>query len=92
MDAVFIYRDRSDDRFYNASTGEMHGGPDKMIVYLSGFLCGLVRHRRITLQLPAGRVAAPPPTHGPPGTATSRLEFQGRWPPHPYVGRLEVRQ
>ena len=32
-----------------ASTGEMHGGPDKLIVYLSGFLCAMDRESKIAI-------------------------------------------
>jgi hypothetical protein len=49
MDAVFIYRDRPDDRFYDASTGEMRGGPDKVIVYIDGILCAMDREAKITI-------------------------------------------
>jgi hypothetical protein len=34
MEARFIYRNRSDVAFYDASTREMRGGPDKVIVYV----------------------------------------------------------
>ena len=47
MEARFIYRNRSDDRFYDVSTREMRGGPDKVIVYLDGVLCAMDRHAKI---------------------------------------------
>jgi hypothetical protein len=36
--ATFIYRNRSDAGFYDASTREIRGGPDKVIVYINGVL------------------------------------------------------
>lgn len=53
MAARFIYRDRSDDRFYDASTREMRGGPDKVIVYIDGVLCAMDRTARVVI--PASR-------------------------------------
>src|ERR1700730_10983014 len=49
MEARFIYRNRSDDRFYDASTREMRGGPDKVIVYIDGILCAMDREAKITI-------------------------------------------
>jgi hypothetical protein len=49
MEARFIYRNRLDARFYDASTGEMRGGPDKVIVYVDGVLCAMDREARITI-------------------------------------------
>jgi hypothetical protein len=40
MEAQFIYRNRSDDPFYDASAREMRGGPDKVIVYIDGIRDG----------------------------------------------------
>jgi hypothetical protein len=45
MDAVFIYRDRPDDRFYDVSTGECAAA----IVYLNGILCAMDREAKITI-------------------------------------------
>jgi hypothetical protein len=57
MDAVFIYRDRPNDRFYDASTGEMRGGPDKAIVYLNGFLWALDRKAKIAIPVSRWKLA-----------------------------------
>jgi hypothetical protein len=57
MNAVFIYRDRPDDRFYDASTGEMRGGPDKAIVYLNGFLFALDRKAKIAIPVSRWKLA-----------------------------------
>jgi hypothetical protein len=49
MEARFIYRNRSDVAFYDASTREMRGGPDKVIVYIDGILCAMDREAKITI-------------------------------------------
>src|SRR5271154_3285564 len=49
MEARFIYRNRLDARFYDASTGEMRGGPDKVIVYINGVLCAMDREAKIAI-------------------------------------------
>jgi len=49
MEAQFIYRNRSDDPFYDASAREMRGGPDKVIVYIDGILCAMDREAKITI-------------------------------------------
>ena len=49
MEARFIYRNRLDARFYDASTGEMRGGPDKVIVYVNGVLCAMDREAKIVI-------------------------------------------
>ncbi len=49
MEARFIYQNRSDARFYDASTGEMRGGPDKVIVYINGVLCAMDREAKIAI-------------------------------------------
>ena len=49
MEARFIYRNRSDVAFYDASTQEMRGGPDKVIVYVNGVLCAMDREARIVI-------------------------------------------
>ena len=49
MEARFIYRNRSDVRFYDASTREMRGAPDKVIVYINGVLCAMDREAKITI-------------------------------------------
>jgi hypothetical protein len=49
MEARFIYRNRSDARFYDASAGEMRGGADKVIVYVNGVLCTMDRESKITI-------------------------------------------
>jgi hypothetical protein len=53
MEARFIYRNRSHVGFYDASTREMRGGPDKVIVYVNGVLCAMDRKARIVI--PASR-------------------------------------
>ena len=49
MEARFIYRNRSDVRFYDASAREMRGAPDKVIVYINGVLCAMDREAKITI-------------------------------------------
>jgi len=49
MEARFIYRNRSDVAFYDASTREMRGGPDKVIVYVNGVLCAMDREAKIVI-------------------------------------------
>jgi hypothetical protein len=49
MEARFIYRNRSDVGFYDASTREMRGGPDKVIVYVNGVLCAMDRKAKIVI-------------------------------------------
>jgi hypothetical protein len=49
MEARFIYQNWSDARFYDASTGEMRGGPDKVIVYINGVLCAMDREAKIAI-------------------------------------------
>jgi hypothetical protein len=57
MEARFIYRNRSDVRFYDASMQEMRGGPDKVIVYVNGVLCAMDREARITIPVSRWRLA-----------------------------------
>jgi hypothetical protein len=56
-DAVFLYRNRQDARFYDASTQEMRGGPDKVIVYLDGVLCAMDRETKITIPISRWKLA-----------------------------------
>lgn len=56
-DAVFIYRNRSDGRFYDASTQQMQGGPDKVIVYINGVLCAMDREARIIIPVSRWKLA-----------------------------------
>ena len=49
MEARFIYRNRPDGRFYDASSREMRGGPDKVIVYVNGVLCAMDREAKIVI-------------------------------------------
>jgi hypothetical protein len=56
-DAIFIYRNRSDQRFYDASTQRMHGGPDKVIVYINGVLCAMDRETKITIPVSRWKLA-----------------------------------
>jgi hypothetical protein len=48
-DAIFIYQNRSDARFYDASMQRMRGGPDKVIVYINGVLCAMDREAKIAI-------------------------------------------
>lgn len=56
-DATFIYLNRSDDRFYDASTGQMRGGPDKVIVYINGVLCTMDRDAKIMIPVSRWKLA-----------------------------------
>jgi hypothetical protein len=56
-DVVFLYRNRSDTRFYDANTQEMRGGPDKVIVYLDGVLCAMDRETKITIPVSRWKLA-----------------------------------
>ena len=56
-DAIFIYRNRSNDRFYDASTQRMHGGPGKVIVYINGVLCAMDREAKITIPISRWKLA-----------------------------------
>jgi len=51
MEPRFIYKSRSDDRIYDAATGEMRGGPDKVIVYLDGVLCTMDHDSKIAIRV-----------------------------------------
>jgi len=57
MDARFIYRNRLDARFYDASKGEMRGGPDKVIVYVDGVLCAMDREAKIIIPVSRWKLA-----------------------------------
>jgi hypothetical protein len=50
MQPRFIYKNRSVERFYDAETGEMRGGPDKVIVYLNGVLCAMDHESKIAIR------------------------------------------
>ena len=56
-DAIFIYRNRSDGRFYDSSTQRMHGGPDKVIVYINGVLCAMDHEARIIIPVSRWKLA-----------------------------------
>jgi len=56
-DPIFLYRSRSDDRFYDASSQQMRGGPDKVIVYLDGVLCAMDREAKITIPVSRWKLA-----------------------------------
>ena len=56
-DAIFIYRNRSDGRFYDASSQRMQGGPDKVIVYINGVLCAMDREAKITIPVSRWKLA-----------------------------------
>jgi len=56
-DAFFIYRNRSDERFYDANTQRMRGGPDKVIVYINGMLCAMDREARIIIPVSRWKLA-----------------------------------
>jgi hypothetical protein len=49
MEAKFIYRNRSDVGFFDASTRKMRGGPVKVIVYIDGLLCAMDREAKIVI-------------------------------------------
>ena len=51
MEPRFIYKNRSVDPFYDAETGEMRGGPDKVIVYLNGVLCAMDHQSKIAIRV-----------------------------------------
>ena len=51
MEPRFIYMNRSVERFYDAETGEMRGGPDKVIVYLNGVLCAMDHESKIAIRV-----------------------------------------
>jgi hypothetical protein len=56
-DAILIYRNRSDERFYDASAQRMQGGPDKVIVYVNGVLCAMDRDARIIIPVSRWKLA-----------------------------------
>src|ERR1700749_1920760 len=56
-DAIFIYRNRGDERFFDASTRRMRGGPDKVIVYVNGVLCAMDREARIIIPVSRWKLA-----------------------------------
>jgi type IV secretory pathway TrbD component len=56
-DAIFIYRNRSDAGFYDASTREMRGGPDRVIVYINGVLCAMDREAKIAIPVSRWKLA-----------------------------------
>jgi hypothetical protein len=55
--ATFIYRNRSDVGFYDASTREIRGGPDKVIVYINGVLCAMDREAKIIIPVSRWKLA-----------------------------------
>ena len=57
MEAAFIYRIRSKDRFFDASTGETRGGPDKVIAYVNGFLCAMDHEAKIAFPVSRWKLA-----------------------------------
>jgi hypothetical protein len=57
MEARFIYRNRSDVQFYDASTREMRRRPDKVIVYVNGVLCAMDREAKITIPVSRWKLA-----------------------------------
>jgi hypothetical protein len=56
-DATFIYQNRSGGRFYDASSGQMRGGPDKVIVYFNGVLCTMDREARVMIPVSRWKLA-----------------------------------
>ena len=56
-DAIFIYRNRSEERFYDANTQRMQGGPDKVIVYINGVLCAMDHEARIVIPVSRWKLA-----------------------------------
>ena len=57
METAFIYRNREAERFYDASTGEMRGGADKVIAYANGILCAIDRESKITFPVSRWKLA-----------------------------------
>ena len=57
MEAKFIYRNRSDVGFFDASTRKMRGGPDKVIVYIDGLLCAMDREAKIVIPVSRWKLA-----------------------------------
>jgi hypothetical protein len=57
METRFIDRNRPDARFYDASTRQVRGGPDKVIVYVNGLLCAMDREARITIPVSRWKLA-----------------------------------
>jgi hypothetical protein len=57
MKARFIYRNRPDAGFHDASKGEMRGGPDKVIVYIDGLLCARDRDAKIIIPVSRWKLA-----------------------------------
>jgi hypothetical protein len=57
VEARFIYRNRSDARFHDASKGEMHSAPDKVIVYIDGLLCAMDRDAKIIIPVSRWKLA-----------------------------------
>lgn len=57
MEARFIYRNRSDGRFYDATERGRRGGPDKVIVYVNGVLCAMDREAKITIPVSRWKLA-----------------------------------
>ncbi len=58
MDAAIIYQNRRDIPYYDASTREMRGGPDKIIAYVNGALCAVDREQGLLEPVP---LPEPPP-------------------------------
>ena len=56
-EAAYIYSNRSNEGFYDVSTGERHGGPDKVIAYSHGLFCVLDREAKITIPVSRWRLA-----------------------------------
>jgi len=56
-DPIFIYRNRSEERFYDANTQRMQGGPDKVIVYVNGVLCAMDHEARIIIPVSRWKLA-----------------------------------
>ena len=56
-EAAFIYRNRSNDQFYDASTGAMRGGADRVIAYTHGLLCVLDREAKIAIPVSRWKLA-----------------------------------
>jgi hypothetical protein len=57
MEPRFIYRNRTNGRFYDASTREMRGGPDKVIVFVDGVLCAMDREAMVSMPVSRWKLA-----------------------------------
>ena len=95
MEARFIYQNRSDGRFYDASTGEMRGGPDKV----NGVLCAMDREAKIAIPVSRWKLmeigaacflAALKARGAAPSSLESRARYNGSRHSAPHMQQLHV--